>query len=44
MGAELGARAMSHLEEITDTGIEAMAKADSVAVILPTTHSITIFS
>ena len=37
MGAELGARAMSHLEEITDTGIEAMAKANSVAVILPTT-------
>ena len=37
MGAELGARAISHLEEISDAGIEAMAKANSVAVILPTT-------
>ncbi len=37
MGAELEARAMSHLEEISDQGIVAMAKANSVAVILPTT-------
>ncbi|XP_068081886.1 probable imidazolonepropionase isoform X2 [Anabrus simplex] len=37
MGAELGATAISHLEEISDNGIVAMAKAGSVAVILPTT-------
>ena len=37
MGAELGAEAMSHLEEISPAGIEAMAKKPSVAVILPTT-------
>lgn len=37
MGAKLGAEAISHLEEISDLGIEEMAKAGSVAVILPTT-------
>ena len=38
MGAnELKARAISHLEEVSDAGIEAMAKAGTVAVILPTT-------
>lgn len=37
MGAELQAEAISHLEEISDLGIEEMAKAGSVAVILPTT-------
>ena len=38
MGAsELGAEAISHLEEVSDDGIEAMATAGSVAVILPTT-------
>ena len=38
MGAEeLKAEAISHLEEVSDNGITAMAKAGSVAVILPTT-------
>lgn len=37
MGAELKAEAISHLEEISDLGIEEMAKAGSIAVILPTT-------
>ncbi|KAK0418453.1 hypothetical protein QR680_013566 [Steinernema hermaphroditum] len=37
MGASIGARAMSHLEEISATGIFAMAESKSVAVLLPTT-------
>ncbi|CAG5115269.1 unnamed protein product [Candidula unifasciata] len=37
MGAELEAKAISHLEEISDVGISAMAASGSVAVILPTT-------
>ena len=38
MGArELHAEAISHLEEISEDGIKAMAEAGSVAVILPTT-------
>ena len=37
MGAELGAAAMSHLEEISDAGIQAMADKQCVATILPTT-------
>ncbi len=37
MGASLGAEAMSHLEEISEAGVEAMASSGSVAVILPTT-------
>nr|CAH0099608.1 unnamed protein product [Daphnia galeata] len=37
MGAALGAEAMSHLEEISQEGITAMAVKPSVAVILPTT-------
>ena len=38
MGAEiLKAEAISHLEEISDDGISAMAKFGSVAVVLPTT-------
>ncbi|KAH9503599.1 putative imidazolonepropionase [Bulinus truncatus] len=37
MGAELQAHAISHLEEISESGIQAMAKAGSVAVALPTT-------
>lgn len=37
MGAELGALAISHLEEVTDEGIAAMAKAETAAVLLPTT-------
>ncbi|KAH7966251.1 hypothetical protein HPB49_014801 [Dermacentor silvarum] len=37
MGASLGAEAMSHLECVSKAGIDAMAKAGSVAVVLPTT-------
>ncbi|XP_038047809.1 probable imidazolonepropionase [Patiria miniata] len=37
MGSALKATAISHLEEISDAGITAMAEAGSVAVILPTT-------
>ncbi|KAF7648869.1 hypothetical protein LDENG_00150180 [Lucifuga dentata] len=37
LGAELGALAISHLEEVTDDGIVAMAKAKTAAVLLPTT-------
>uniref|UniRef100_A0AAV2IT61 Probable imidazolonepropionase n=1 Tax=Knipowitschia caucasica TaxID=637954 RepID=A0AAV2IT61_KNICA len=37
LGAELGALAISHLEEVTDEGIAAMAKASTAAVLLPTT-------
>ncbi|XP_051804046.1 probable imidazolonepropionase [Acanthochromis polyacanthus] len=37
LGAELGASAISHLEEATDEGIAAMAKAKTAAVLLPTT-------
>ena len=38
MGAEdLKAEAISHLEEVSDKGIAAMAKHGTVAVILPTT-------
>ena len=37
MGAEIGARAISHLECISDEGIRAMAKTKTVAVILPHT-------
>jgi len=37
LGAQLGAQAISHLEEISETGIRAMEKSGSVAVILPST-------
>ena len=38
MGArEFGVEAISHLEEVSKEGIEAMAAAGTVAVILPTT-------
>jgi len=37
MGAALGAEAISHLEEVSGGGVEAMAAAGSVAIILPTT-------
>ena len=37
LGAELGARAVSHLEEISDEGIQAMSAASVIAVLLPTT-------
>ncbi|XP_071491307.1 probable imidazolonepropionase [Diadema antillarum] len=37
LGAELKARAISHLEEISEPGMEAMAQVGSVAVLLPTT-------
>lgn len=44
MGAELGALAISHLEEVTDKGIAAMAKAKTAAVLLPTTAYILRYS
>ncbi|KAM4035947.1 putative imidazolonepropionase [Anomaloglossus baeobatrachus] len=37
LGAELGAQAVSHLEEISDAGITALATAKCSAVLLPTT-------
>lgn len=37
MGASLGAETMSHLEEVSDEGISAMARAGTVGVLLPTT-------
>ncbi|KAM9170384.1 putative imidazolonepropionase isoform 1-T1 [Pangshura tecta] len=37
LGSQLGAQAISHLEEISDEGIAAMASAKSAAVLLPTT-------
>jgi len=37
MGAELHAEAISHLEEISTEGMQAMARSGSVGVILPTT-------
>jgi len=37
MGAEIGARAISHLEEISDAGVKAMADAGTIGVLLPTT-------
>uniref|UniRef100_A0A2K5E798 Probable imidazolonepropionase n=1 Tax=Aotus nancymaae TaxID=37293 RepID=A0A2K5E798_AOTNA len=37
LGAELGAQAISHLEEVSDEGIVAMATARCSAVLLPTT-------
>lgn len=37
MGAEIGARAISHLECISDEGINAMAKAKTFGIILPHT-------
>ncbi|KAL4593076.1 putative imidazolonepropionase [Arapaima gigas] len=37
LGAELGTLAISHLEEVTDEGIAAMAKSKTAAVLLPTT-------
>lgn len=33
----MGARAVSHLEEVSHDGITSMAKAGTVAVLLPTT-------
>ena len=40
MGCEIGATAISHLEEISDAGIKLMAEKKAVAVILPTTAHI----
>jgi imidazolonepropionase len=37
MGAEIGARAISHLECISDEGIHAMANSKTFAIILPHT-------
>ena len=36
-GAELGAHAVSHLENVSEAGKEAMAQAGVVGVLLPTT-------
>jgi imidazolonepropionase len=38
LGAEVEATTISHLENLDDAGIEAMAKKKVSAVILPTTH------
>ncbi|KAK2571477.1 putative imidazolonepropionase [Acropora cervicornis] len=35
--AEVGARAISHLEEVSEDGIQGMAEASVIAVLLPTT-------
>ena len=37
LGAELKARAISHLEEVSDKGIQAMSAESVIAVLLPTT-------
>jgi len=37
MGAEIGARAISHLEEVSESGVKAMSDAGTIAVLLPTT-------
>lgn len=37
MGAEIGALAISHLEEVSEEGMRAMARAGTVGVLLPTT-------
>lgn len=37
MGAEIGAMAISHLEEVSEMGIAAMAQSGTVGVLLPTT-------
>lgn len=37
LAAEVGASAVSHLEHVSDTGIQAMAEAGVVGVLLPTT-------
>lgn len=37
MSATVGAKSVSHLEYITEEGVEAMAKADVTAIICPTT-------
>ena len=40
MGVSIGATAISHLEEISDEGIQQMASNNAIAVILPTTAHI----
>lgn len=37
MGASLDAKAISHLEEVSEAGIKAMAEKKVVGVLLPTT-------
>ena len=37
LAGELHAHAVSHLENVSSAGIEAMAQANTVAVLLPTT-------
>ena len=40
LAAEVGAVAMSHCEETDEAGVDAMARAGVVAVLLPTTQQI----
>lgn len=37
MGVNLGSRAISHLEEISDEEISLMSKSETVGILLPTT-------
>jgi len=37
LGGEIGACAISHLEEVSEDGIKAMSKASVIGVLLPTT-------
>ena len=37
LAADIGARCVSHLEEVSDAGIKAMAMSEVVGVVLPTT-------
>lgn len=37
MGAEVGALAISHLEEVSEEGVKAMARSGTAALLLPTT-------
>ena len=40
LAEKVGALCVSHLEEVTDAGIEALSRAGIVAVLLPTTQYI----
>jgi imidazolonepropionase len=37
MGVEIGSKAISHLEEISDEEIDRMSKSETVGILLPTT-------
>lgn len=37
MAGEVGACAVSHLEEVSNDGIESMIQSDTIGVLLPTT-------